>query len=386
MAITLAKLYATAEKTYHMKLLAGRAGLNKYVRWVHMIEDLQVSTFLHGDELVFTTGIGQSGTAWLVSFVRQIYESHGAGLVVNLGPYIDAVPPQVIVFCEQHGLPLFQVPWAVHLIDITYDFCHRIVENEENEMSLANALRDLIFSTRDLVQLRPTLDRHGFTDADSYCVVSFSMTSGGAPVDDHQGPALRFLAHRLFGRLGCRFSLFNQEEALLAVVDGVAPDVLQSVVEDFIRACAKQDPPVQAFAGIGTQENGFASIPGSFRKANAAARLARLQRKPCLHYRELGVYKLLLAVDDPAVLRDVSEETLGPLKTFDAENGTDYVPLLRAYIAHDASVQALSQLSGVHRNTINYKIKRIRKILQHDLTQEEKLKIMLAFYIDDLLQ
>lgn len=386
MAITLAKLCATAEKTYHMKLLAGGAGMHNYVRWVHMIEDMKVPSFLHGDELVFTTGIGQSGTAWLLEFVRLLYESRGAGLVVNLGPYIRAVPPQVIVFCEQHGLPLFQVPWEIHLIDITYDFCHRIVANEENEMSLANAFRDLIFATQELPRLRPTLERHGFADADSYCAAVFSVACGGAPASDQQRRTLRFLAHRLFGRLGCRFTLFYQEERLVAVVDGLAPKGLQAVAENFIRMCAGQDPPAQVFAGIGPQENGFASIPGSFCKASAALRLARRQQRPCLHYQALGVYKILLAVENPALLRDVSEETLGRLKAFDEKNGTDYVQTLRSYIEHDSSVQALSRISGVHRNTINYKVKRIRQILQCELTQEEKLRALLAFYIDDLLE
>lgn len=51
MAITLARICANAEKTYGMKLIAGRAGMDNFVRWVHIVEDSEVPDFMHGNEL-----------------------------------------------------------------------------------------------------------------------------------------------------------------------------------------------------------------------------------------------------------------------------------------------------------------------------------------------
>ena len=137
MAITLARICANAEKTYGMKLIAGRAGMDNFVRWVHIVEDSEVPDFMHGNELVFTTGIGHKGSGWLLDFVRQLKDKNAAGVVVNIGPYINAVPKDVMEYCECNALPLFVVPWSVRLIDLTYDFCHRIISNEESETSLA---------------------------------------------------------------------------------------------------------------------------------------------------------------------------------------------------------------------------------------------------------
>lgn len=386
MAITLAKLYTAAKKTYHMKLLAGSAGMQNYVRWVHMIEDMQVPSFLHGDELVFTTGIGQSGTVWLQDFAKLVYQSKGAGLVVNIGPYIHAVPPQVVVFCEQHGLPLFQVPWEVHLIDITYDFCHRIVSNEESEMSLANAFRGLIYGTQEWERLYPTLKQHGFIKTDLYCVAVFSVEHKNNASSTVEKQKLYFQAHKLLEKMDFRFSLFYQENVLIVIQSGSSPHILQEFAKNLIELSSLQFPKWQIHAGIGPQSNGLQTVSDSFRKAMAALRLAQHRSTPCLQYEGLGVYKLLLAVDDSTVLEDFVQETLSPLKTFDTKNGTDYIHTLHTYIEHNSSVQELSKISGLHRNTINYKIKRIRKILQCNLTQKDKLRILLAFYIEDLLQ
>ena len=63
MALTLSQLCVNVEKTYQMKLVAGEDGMDNVVRWVHIIEDVEVSHFINGQELVFTTGIALCGTA-----------------------------------------------------------------------------------------------------------------------------------------------------------------------------------------------------------------------------------------------------------------------------------------------------------------------------------
>lgn len=134
MAISLSQLCANAEKDHEMKLIAGSAGLENTVRWVHMVEDSEVPGFLHGNELIFTTGIGHVGNEWLKEFTVSLRKKGAVGLVLNIGPYITSVPSQVIVFCEQNGFPLFTIPWETRIIDISYEFCRRIIANENTKV------------------------------------------------------------------------------------------------------------------------------------------------------------------------------------------------------------------------------------------------------------
>ena len=60
MAVTLMMLCGDTERKYTMKLVAGKAGLDNIVRWVHIVEDSGEQPFLHGGELAVTTGIGHS--------------------------------------------------------------------------------------------------------------------------------------------------------------------------------------------------------------------------------------------------------------------------------------------------------------------------------------
>lgn len=72
MSITVSKLCANAQANYVMKLVAGKEGLGNYVRWVHLVENADVSPFLHGNEMVFMTGVGINDDGHLLRFVEEL--------------------------------------------------------------------------------------------------------------------------------------------------------------------------------------------------------------------------------------------------------------------------------------------------------------------------
>ena len=98
----------------------------------------------------------------------------------------------------------------------------------------------------------------------------------------------------------------------------------------------------------------------------------------------MGYYKILMAADRES-LRDYCRECLDALKEHDEKNGTDYVETLRLYLENNSSVTAVAELTFVHRNTVNYKIKKIKEILGCELDQSDKLRLMLAFGAERLL-
>jgi hypothetical protein len=184
MAITLEQLTAGSDKKYRMLLLGGRTGLENSVRWVHMVEDREVPDFLHGNELVFTTGIGHIKGARLFEFVESLYKHGAAGIVVNLGPYIHDIPSHVVAYCDNAGFPIFSLPWDVHIIDITFDYCSRIIENEKIETTAASALTD-IFQRGDFrEEYTQALKKAGISNDKSLRVAAFCFLQRGADVTE----------------------------------------------------------------------------------------------------------------------------------------------------------------------------------------------------------
>lgn len=387
MTITLGKLCANVESTYGMKLQAGAAGLENFVRWVHMIEDSEVPGFLHGNELVFTTGIAQSNKEWLLGFTSSILEKKASGLVLNIGPYIESVPESVIDFCELHSLPLFTVPWSIRLIDITYDFCHRIVASEEIEVGLATAMRNLIFMPQEEKVYKPTLERRCFYPDSSYSVIAFEpvFQSSDIVLSEDDTRNLKLQAQRLLNKTGKLFSIFFYDRKMIVILQNYTDNQINEFIDTLQKICELHGVLYKLPAGISPTGKGYLFISDAYNKAIMGLRIAKLHNKRSIYYQNMGLYKLLVSVNDSNVLSEIYKESLGDLEEFDQKNGTDYMTTLRCYLEHNSSVQEVAEMTFVHRNTVNYKIKRIREILQCDFDYENKLKLMLAFFIQDLL-
>lgn len=102
-------------------------------------------------------------------------------------------------------------------------------------------------------------------------------------------------------------------------------------------------------------------------------------------YKNLGLYKLLLSLEDNEIIEEYYKENLESLIKFDDLNDTDYVDVLRCYLEFNGSVKEVAARLFYHRNTINYKIKKIEEILECNLSELEiRLKLIVAFMLLDI--
>jgi len=383
MSITVSKLCANAQANYVMKLIAGKAGLNNYVRWVHLIENADVSPFLHGNEMVFITGVGINSESHLMSFVEELTAKRCSALVINTGKYIKSIPESVKDFCDINSLPLFTVPWEVRLIDITYDFCHRIVTGEEIETALATALRNLIFSPENEAGYKPTLERRGYYQAMDYCIGICSIKSTLSE-EDMKKAALADM-QKVLNTCGKQFSFFFQDKNLVLVCPDCNEQDVRQLLSAFDSILTSRNNDISITCGISPSKQGYKAISDGYRKAVMALRVASLHGSKCTGYSDMGIYKLLVHIKDTSVLHEIYDETLGVLEEFDSTNGTDYMDTLRCYLENDSSVQEVARIMFVHRNTVNYKLRRIKEILGCELNYEDKLRLMLSFFIKEFL-
>lgn len=384
MSITVSKLCANAQANYVMKLVGGKEGLGNYVRWVHLVENADVSPFLHGNEMVFMTGVGINDEGHLLRFVEELIEKRCSALVINTGKYIKSIPQSVKDCCDINSLPLFTVPWEVKLIDITYDFCHRIVTGEEIETALATALRNLIFSPENEAGYKSTLERRSYFPSSDYCVgiCGFTKTELG---DDELKKAATSAMQKVLNTSGRQFSFFFQDKNLVTVCPDCKEEDVRKILSTFDTIFNSGGEGATLTCGISPSKQGYAAVSDGYRKAVMALKVATLHGESCVGYSDMGIYKLLVHIKDTSVLHEIYDETLGTLEEFDSANGTDYMETLKSYLENDSSVQEVARLTFVHRNTVNYKLRRIKEILGCELNYEDKLRLMLSFFIKEFL-
>src|SRR5918999_621145 len=117
------------------EVIAGAEGLDRELRWAHVIEMADPTDLLKGGELVLTTGIGTGARErdqrrWIASVIEQ----GAAALAVELGStWRERVPEPVVSACAEAGVPLIAFRRSVRFVEIT-EAVHAAVVNEQFEL------------------------------------------------------------------------------------------------------------------------------------------------------------------------------------------------------------------------------------------------------------
>ena len=140
--------------------------------------------------------------------------------------------------------------------------------------------------------------------------------------------------------------------------------------------------------GVGTIRDGLAGIRRSHAEARQALLLGRrLQGAGHLTlFGDLGVYRLIYAAEHLPELNDLYSQTLGLLIAYDRQNTAGLVGTLDAFFAANGSPKEAAERLGVHRNTVLYRLDRIREITGYDLDDAGvRLRLQLALHVHTAL-
>ncbi len=117
------------------EVVAGHGGLDRELRWAHVIEMPDPDDLLKGGELVLTTGLGAGGKpegqrAWIESVLGQ----GAAAVAVELGTsWREQLPQPVVEACAAAGVPLVAFRRAVRFVEIT-EAVHAAVLHRQFEL------------------------------------------------------------------------------------------------------------------------------------------------------------------------------------------------------------------------------------------------------------
>ena len=156
-------------------------------------------------------------------------------------------------------------------------------------------------------------------------------------------------------------------------------------MEQLIKALSGLECDMKLSIGVSEQGEGYLGVPVCYKEAVSALAAAKITGRQAMPYRNIGVYKLLFGVENRGILRSYVSGVLGDIIKYDSMNSTDYEHTLRVYLECSGSVQLTAEKLDVHRNTVNYKMKVIREILNIEMNDEEKMNILLAFRAQEIL-
>src|SRR5699024_468502 len=115
------------------KVLAGHHGLDREVRWVHIVEIARFGHLLNGKEVILTTGLGfANDEKKSLSYLQQLLDYGAAALCVELVFHVKELPDKMLQLADEHDFPIIGFQEEVRFIDITKDIHELIIGHHEN--------------------------------------------------------------------------------------------------------------------------------------------------------------------------------------------------------------------------------------------------------------
>lgn len=388
MAVRFREIYEKTHELYKLQLLAGRNGMDHVVGWVHMLEDETIVSRFSGQELAVTTGIKAKEKNWLLQLISAMKKNDCTGIIINIGMYIHEIPPDVIAWCDAHDFPILVMPWEIPMTRVIQDYCMRIMRRDQKDREVGilfkNIMKGREITDSFLSQIQPRFDAEG-----TFRIFCIRISYGVEETSAFLRAILKL--ENIFGlwqdgkKIHIPYLIIEFDDFYALMVNNFPSEAADELVAQILNQFSYFLQNKKLSLGIGPEVSGIQNLRTAFRRSRIAAKMAFQTKQKVINFDEMGFFKILFASDDTAILKSYEAQMLGPLKEYDERHRSNYLETLRSYIENDRSLIGVAEATYTHRNTVNYRIQNIKKILDNDLkTAEDLFPYQVAFYIRDM--
>ncbi|MGN1182550.1 MAG: PucR family transcriptional regulator [Faecalibacillus sp.] len=389
MGFTIEDALLETKNIYKIKLIAGGNGCANAMTWVQMVEDKTILQQLWGKELVVTTGLGFQNQDSLMELVQSLVKYHSVGLIVNLGNkphegYVFEIPQKIIDYCNEQDFPLLVVPWEIPLAELIKDFCYRCISSEKEDRAINKIIINTLINPRIMEESRGQLISH--FDVDNYFQVVVVDIESKRELGMIERRRIQSQIELCLEEVAGNYGFFWFDGHFVFITNGLDDPVLKETMQATLRR-AKKRIKYKIHIGIGSRMLDFRNIILSYKRALAACKMAIKFNESSIAFENMGVYQVLFTIEDQDILYSMYQQILGPIVEYDKKHHTELEETLYNYLMFDSNQKAMSEALFMHRNTINYRLNKIKEITSCDFSSfEEKMPYMLAFYIKEMIE
>lgn len=263
MAVELKDLYAAISPQYPVRLHTDSC-FGKMIAWMHVVEDIEFIASLHGEELVFYSGLSCTSEEWLKRYITELDRHHAGGLIMSFRGE-ETFSQEIIDYCNEIRFPVFSAAWTTPYIDIMRLFAEILLKNEQRETNLIASFKNAIYYPENEGSYLSHFERNGFLRDMEYIVIIISChtyddEAGNARLDKIE-KSMRFILEKMIA--------YEEHGRLIILAAGSA---LSRIQEEFGRLCRNDS---NVYAGIGTVAEGVRDIHRSHENAYTAYQLTK---------------------------------------------------------------------------------------------------------------
>ena len=357
-----------------IRLVAGEAGLYRKLSWPHICVMPSIAQWLHGGELLFITGASfEIDEDTLMMLLREAVQEKLAGIVLLVGGESRLRTTEPIRrYADENEFPLFEMPWELKLVDVIQEISEMIISQKGLGDTHQRFFFELLFSPDRPRKFEELSALYGIPSRSHLAV---AILHPCAQLDSNLPDILHKLSyHHALNQ--------NADDAILIPakhIGNVICLILANSEKSVRKACTSLEHFINAFAPKYYPEGSLKLALSQIATSNTSLQLLYNQADMALriitrihsnenqmYYDQLGVYKLFFEIPEET-RAEFCREHLGPLIQEDQKTNSNLVDTLRCYLANGSSTVRAAQQLFIHKNTMIYRINRIKSILNVDL-------------------
>jgi GAF domain-containing protein len=169
-------------------------------------------------------------------------------------------------------------------------------------------------------------------------------------------------------------SVLYERENVLTCIICLSKDPTGSRLKASLRDLAHQlraEHGVRMSAGVGNQCQHISDFRRGFAEAAEALQMGQNLNTDggVTHFNDLGVYRYLYKIARMDDLRDMYQDQVAHIATYDRRKGTDLLDTLETYLESAGNLTKTSNRLFVHRNTLIQRLERLQSLCEIDLQE-----------------
>lgn len=351
----------------NMTYLCAPSGGSRVIRYIDIVEIPEGSAWTSPGDFIITTGYFLQSPADFERLVTRLIDNQVVGLGIKIGKYVHEIPDGVRELAEEHRFPILSIPMELSYRDIQKLSLHSREEDiASNVQPLGRSdivefyTQVLLGSEHSLLGLKNLSERAGLAFCSDRLIFTATMDPNAA----------RDAIDRLLLRPSPDFFLLYDDVSqhiigIFTLRPGAPVDQGHLYGQQlFYTYC---DPG--CVMGISELSASAATLRSAYEHARFALEVGRAcaPRKAFYRYTDYLEYAFIRENKDSDTLMQMVGEYLQPVLDYDEKKSADLLKTL--FVADECSynMQQACAVLGIHRNTLYDRIRKIGKLLHHDL-------------------
>ncbi|MDZ4132697.1 MAG: PucR family transcriptional regulator ligand-binding domain-containing protein, partial [Dethiobacteria bacterium] len=355
------------------RLLTGQGGLQNEIKWVNILEILDDLSHIEPGEFLITTahGFNTESESQQQGMIELFAARKLAAVAIQTGHYLQEIPASFIRFSEEYKIPLIEIPPEVSFKSLTRALMNEVISNEQQAAFHASAAEKATRPEPELTAMKALWNRLIKSEnPDSFALelnsfnlnidepiitlcVAINSTENiktyisQTELNDQAYDLLESNVVRILREYQLPFLLGPLSSCLQLVVQTAKPRNVTSRRETFdAEAFIKDFLYEHLLQHISGQQmtihsgcsqryfNKFKLTLGEAGKALRAAQLGLPDKASLVFFRSLGIYSLIMEINDHEVIESFFKDSVAPLRRYDQRTNGSLLLTLETYLNH----------------------------------------------------